>query len=232
MDAITVLIVEDEPLLTQAYSMILTADPYITVVGTASDGAAGVAEHARLRPDVVLMDLRMPVMDGVEATRRIIREDPDAKVLVVTSMTTEDYLSPALVNGAAGYLTKDTDAEGLIRAIRDVAAGATALSPTIAREVVQLLTRREAQVTCEAGAASVVPRRPAPALREPLTARERDVLELLAEGLTNQEMAGRLCISDSTVKSNLARAMQKLGAANRVQALVLGVQAGLVSIPE
>lgn len=224
MDAITVLIVEDEPLLTQAYTMILEADSGIRVVGTASDGAAGVAEHERLRPDVVLMDLRMPVLNGAEATGRIMREHPEAKVLVVTSMTTEDYLSPALANGAAGYLTKDTDAEGLVRAVRAVEAGTMVLGPSIAREVVDLLLR-----------SGVAPRTDAPAsprdLPEALTPREQDVLELLAEGLTNQEMAARLYVSDSTVKSNLARVMHKLGANNRVQALVLGVRAGLVSIP-
>ncbi|MDO5633579.1 MAG: response regulator transcription factor [Micrococcus sp.] len=236
MDPITVLVVDDEPLLAQAYEMILGSDPGITVVGAARDGMEGVEAYQRLRPDVVIMDLRMPVLDGVQATRQIIEFDPQARILVATSMSTEEYLTPALAAGASGYLAKDTDGQRLQRAVHDVAAGTVALGPSVARDLVKLAVQHaEAESSMHPSGSSRTPRSDDRAndqpLRDPLTPREQSVLDLLAEGLTNQEMAQRLFLSDSTVKSNLARVMHKLGANNRVQALLLGVRHGLVELP-
>lgn len=234
MHEITVLVADDEPLLRQAYTLILNADPEFRVVGEACDGREAVKKYDELRPDVVIMDLRMPRLSGVEATAEIMGSSPQARILVVTSMTTEEYLAPALANGASGYLTKDTDGDRLKQALRDVAAGTVALGPVVAEKLVRLVVQNRAAESALAEHETSAPAsRPAAApLAEPLTPREQSVLDLLAEGLTNQEMSERLFLSDSTVKANLARVMHKLGASNRVQALVLAVRQGLVTIGE
>lgn len=223
MGALSVLVVDDEELLRQAYSLILESDPGLRVVATAPDGAAAVREYERVRPDVVVMDLRMPHMDGVEATRQIACVDPDARVLVVTSMTTQEALLAALGAGASGYVAKDTDSRRLIHAVHDVAAGNVSLGTSLARQLLSRVSSAPEPSEDRQPAAS--------ATDDGLTQREDEVLRLLGEGLTNREIGQRMLVSESTVKASVARVMAKLGTTNRVRTLLVAAQRGYVTVP-
>jgi DNA-binding NarL/FixJ family response regulator len=215
---IRVLIADDEAMVRGGFRMILESEEGIEVVGEADDGERALREVVRLRPDVVVMDIQMPAMDGVAATREIVgRLDEPPRVLVVTTFDIDEYVYEALRAGASGFLLKNAPPEELARAIRIVAEGESLLSPSITRRLIEEVVSR--------------PRAPggrAPALDE-LTEREREVLVLVAGGLSNAEIAERIVVSIGTVKTHVARILMKLGLRDRVQAVVLAYENGLVT---
>jgi DNA-binding NarL/FixJ family response regulator len=219
---IRVLVVDDEELIRTGLRLILEAEPDLTVVGTASDGAAAVAQAGRLRPDVVLMDIRMPGLDGLAATRQILGGDDAApcKVVILTTFDVDEHVYEALRAGASGFLLKDVPAGELVHAIRVAAAGEALLAPSVTRRLIAAFTRR---------APGEVPA-VRPAGLGDLTAREVEVLALLAEGLSNAEIAARLYLGEATVKTHVARILMKLGVRDRVQAVIVAFRAGLVSV--
>jgi DNA-binding NarL/FixJ family response regulator len=213
---ITVLLVDDQELMRMGLNMVLDAQDDITVVGEASDGAAAVAAVRTLEPDVVLMDVRMPVVDGVSATAQILESGVASRVLVMTTFDLDEHAMGALRAGASGFLLKDTPSEDLVSAIRSVAAGDAVVSPKVTRRLL----------------AKFLDDGPGP-LRDPevldvLTEREREVLQLVATGLSNTEIAGQLFLSESTIKSHVGRILTKLNVRDRVQAVVLAYETGLV----
>jgi DNA-binding NarL/FixJ family response regulator len=210
-----VLLVDDQELMRMGLRMVLDAQEDIAVVGEAGDGAAGVAAAERLRPDVVLMDVRMPVLDGVEATRRITAAGA-ARVLVMTTFDLDEYVLAALRGGASGFLLKDAPPAELVAGIRAVAAGDAVVSPRVTR---RLLDR----FLVPGGAPATDP-----AVLDALTEREREVLVLVARGRSNAEIAGGLHLSPATVKSHVGRLLTKLDLRDRVQAVVLAYETGLV----
>jgi DNA-binding NarL/FixJ family response regulator len=214
--AIRVLLADDQALVRGGLEMILGAEADMEVVGQAEDGEAAVAEAARLRPDVVVMDIQMPVLDGVAATRRILESLQPPRVLVVTTFDLDEYVYEALRAGASGFLLKNAPPEELVKAIRVIAAGDALLSPSVTRRLVEAFGRRPA--------AGLVP----PAGLDELTEREREVLILLARGRTNAEIAERLVISPGTAKTHVARILTKLDLRDRTQAVVLAYESGLV----
>ncbi len=207
---IRVALVDDQSLIRAGLRALLAAEDGIEVVGEAADGEQAVARVARLRPDVVLMDLVMPVVDGVTAIKRILARDPDAKILVLTSFASEDAMLPALRAGASGYLLKDTDPAELERAVRAAAAGEALLSPVVAAR----LLREVRRVPADDGLAALTPR-------------EREVLGLLARGLSNREIAHELVVAEKTVKTHVSSVLAKLSLADRTQAALFAVRAGL-----
>jgi len=211
----TVLIADDQALVRVGLRKILEAEPDTTVLGEAADGQDAVAEARRLRPDVILMDIRMPVLDGIEATRRIVAEHTTAKVLVLTTFGLDSYVFESLRAGASGFMLKDAPPEEIAAAVRIVAGGDALLAPTITRAVVQQFVTTRPTPT------------PPPALQA-LTPREREVLELLARGLSNPEVCERLVISEATTKTHVARILQKLGLRDRVQAVIYAYESGIV----
>ena len=216
---IGVLLVDDQELVRTGFKMILQAEPDIRVLGEADNGAKAVAETARLAPDVVLMDIRMPEMDGVEATRRIAQgggSDPP-RVLILTTFDLDEYVVSAIRAGASGFLLKDAPADDLVRAIRVVAAGDALIDPSVTRT---LLERFVAAVPEE--------ERSLPPELDELTEREREVLGHVAHGLTNAEIAKRLFVSETTVKTHVSHVLSKLRLRDRVQAVVLAYETGLV----
>ena len=184
------------------------------VVAEASNGLEAVDKAARFQPDVVLMDIRMPELDGLQATRRIFAADPSARVLVLTTFDLDEYVYEALRAGASGFVLKDDPPEQLLGAIRTVAAGDALLSPSVTKQVIEQFSR--------------LPRREPPEGLAELTEREREVLALIAEGRSNAEIGEALFISDTTVKTHVTHVLQKLGLRDRVQAVVLAYQSGLV----
>lgn len=221
---VRVVIADDQALVRTGFRLILEEQGDIEVVGEAADGVAAVDAVRRLRPDVALMDVRMPVLDGLEATRRLLAAGdaaPDAgttacRILILTTFDLDEYVYAALAAGASGFLLKDVTAEKLVAAVRTVCAGDALLAPTITRRLVERFARRHA---------------PPPALNggvDELTARERDVLCLVARGLSNAEVAGLLDLSSATVKTHVARILAKLGLRDRVQAVVVAYEVGLV----
>jgi DNA-binding NarL/FixJ family response regulator len=217
--SIGVLIADDQPLLRTGFRMILEAEPDIRVVGEAGDGRSAVAEARRMRPDIVLMDIRMPVMDGVEATRLLAgpgAPEPVIRVLVLTTFDLDEYIVEALRNGASGFLLKDAPAEQLVEAIRIVADGGALLAPSVTRRLLDAFAHR-------------LPRadRGQPAVGD-LTEREREVLRLLAAGKSNAEIADALVVSETTVKTHVSRVLMKLDLRDRVQAVVFAYETGLV----
>ena len=214
----TILIADDQALVRVGLRKILENEPETTVVGEAGDGEDAVAEAWRLRPDVVLMDIRMPVLDGIEATRRIVRAQPGTRVLVLTTFGLDTYVYDALRAGASGFMLKDAPPEEITAAVRIVAGGDALLAPAVTRAVIEEFTRRPAT------AAPAPPR----ALAE-LTPREREVLDLLARGLSNPEISKQLVISEATVKTHVARILQKLDLRDRVQAVIYAYEGGLVT---
>jgi DNA-binding NarL/FixJ family response regulator len=217
---IRVLLVDDQALLRTGFRMILSAEPDLDVVGEAGDGAAAVPLAASTRPDVVLMDVRMPGMDGIEATARITRDTPDARVLILTTFDLDEYVYAGLRAGASGFLLKDAPPAELLSAIRTVAAGDAVLAPGATRRLIDRFVPE-----LPAGAVPV----PAGDPLATLTDRERDVFGQVAAGLSNREIAGRLYMSEGTVKVHVSRVLTKLGLRDRVQAVVLAYEAGIVT---
>jgi DNA-binding NarL/FixJ family response regulator len=218
---IRVLVVDDVELVRTGLRMILDAEPDLEVVGTASDGVEAVSEVRRLRPDVVLMDIRMPGLDGLAATRHILGTAgmPPCKVIVLTTFDVDEHVYEALRAGASGFLLKDVPAAQLVHAIRVVAAGEALLAPSVTRRLIASFTGAAPSTAAPASA---------PGLDE-LTAREREVLVLLADGLSNAEIAAKLFVGEATVKTHVARVLMKLGVRDRVQAVVVAFRAGLVT---
>jgi len=211
--SIRVLVADDQSMVRAGFRMLLTGEQDIEVVAEASNGREAVAMAERLNPAVVLMDIRMPEIDGLEATRRILAANHAARILILTTFGLDEYVYEALRAGASGFVLKDDPAEQLISAVRTVAAGNALLSPAITKRVIRQFTR----IT-----------RPAPPkeLGE-LTEREREILRLIAVGLSNAEIGRELYISETTVKTHVTHVLQKLGLRDRVQAVVLAYQAGL-----
>jgi DNA-binding NarL/FixJ family response regulator len=215
---LTVLIADDQQLMRAALRTCLEAEPDISVVGEAGNGGEAVRLAARLRPAVVVMDVRMPVMDGLEATRRITGLDlaRPPRVLVMTTFDLDEYIIDALRAGASGFLIKDAPPEELIRAVRVIDAGEALLAPSITRRVIEEFVRRPP------------PTEGLPEQVADLTAREIEVLRLIARGRSNAEIATELFLGETTVKTHVARILQKLGVRDRVQAVVLAYETGLV----
>jgi DNA-binding NarL/FixJ family response regulator len=211
---IRVLIADDQAMVRAGFQMLLSGEQDIEVVAEASDGLEAVAKAARLDPTVILMDIRMPELDELEATRRILAHDDAARILILTTFGLDEYIYEALRAGASGFVLKDDPPEQLIDAVRTVAAGDALLSPAITKRVIKQFTR--------------IPRAAPPKELDELTAREQDILLLIAGGLSNAEIGRQLYISETTVKTHVTHIFQKLGLRDRVQAVVLAYQAGLL----
>jgi DNA-binding NarL/FixJ family response regulator len=216
---IRVLVVDDEALLRTAFSSLIDAEDDLEVVGEAADGRQAVQIAARLRPDVVVMDVRMPVMDGIEATRQITAGQGAGvpRVLILTTFDLDEYVFEALRAGASGFALKSRPLEELLSAIRTVAAGEALLAPSVTRRLIAHFAHR-----------APAPPRAAPRLAE-LTDREREVLALVARGLTNAELAGTLRVSLPTAKTHVSRILTKLGARDRTQLVILAYESGIVT---
>jgi len=210
-----VLIADDQALVRVGLRKILEIEPDLEVAGEAAEGQDAVRLALALRPDVVLMDIRMPVLDGIEATRRITAADPAARVLILTTFGLDAYVYESLRAGASGFMLKDAPPEEIAGAVRIVARGEALLAPAVTRAVVEEFVRTP-------------PPRPAPRLVDELTPREREVLDLLLRGLSNPEICAELFISDATAKTHVARILAKLGVRDRVQAVIYGYEHGLV----
>ena len=212
-----VLVVDDQALVRVGLRKIFDGEPDTVVVGEAADGENAVREVSRLQPDVVLMDIRMPVLDGIEATRRIVAVVPDTRVLMLTTFGLDEYVFEALRAGASGFMLKDAPPEEIAAAVQIVARGEALLAPAITRMVVEEFARSQ------------------PAARKPpteigtLTARELEVLHLLVRGLSNPEICDRLVISEATAKNHVARILQKLGLRDRVQAVIYAYERGVIT---
>ena len=217
--SVRVLLVDDQALIRAGFRMILDAEEGIEVVGECADGLQAVDSARRLKPQVVLMDIRMPEMDGIEATRRIVAEEGDgaAKVLMLTTFDLDEYVYDALRAGASGFLLKDVPADQLVAGIHVVAQGDALLAPAITRRLINEFAR------------SAPNRSEVPAGVDELTPRELEVFKLLARGFSNSEVAKELVVSETTVKTHVARVLMKLGVRDRVQAVVLAYESGLVA---
>jgi NarL family two-component system response regulator LiaR len=213
---IRILVVDDHTVVRKGLCAVLGMEPDIEVVGEAANGREAVDLAGRLKPDVVLMDLAMPEMDGVEATRRIVGGSPHAHVLVLTSFGSDAKLFPAIKAGALGYLLKDTSPEEVARAIRQVAQGQPSLNPAIARRLLQ-------EVSAESDYAAPL---------EPLTPREVEVLRLVARGLTNDQIGGQLFVSEATVRTHVSSILGKLNLQNRTQAALYALRQGYASLDD
>jgi DNA-binding NarL/FixJ family response regulator len=216
MNRLRVLIVDDDDLMRAGLRAVLSSDETVEVVDDAGDGRTAIERTRQLRPDVVLMDVRMPNVDGIVATREIVAAVPGTRILILTTFEDDDYVVGALTAGASGFLLKRTRPEQLIAAIHTIAAGESLLSPSVTRTVIDRMAR-QAPPDPSAG------RR----LRE-LTPRERDVLELVARGLSNGEIAASLVVEESTIKTHMKRILSKLELRDRVQAVILAYETGLV----
>ena len=215
---IRILLVDDQALVRAGFRMILDAEPEMEVVGEAADGREAIDQVRALHPDIVLMDIRMPELDGLEATRRILENGDDApKILMLTTFDLDEYVYEALRAGASGFLLKDTPPEQLVSAIEVIAQGEALLSPAITRRVISEFVK----------GTGPKPQAQFPRLQE-LTAREREVLTLIARGLSNAEIAKTLFVSETTVKTHVARILMKLNLRDRVQAVVLAYESGTV----
>ena len=208
------IIVDDQPLARAGLRMILEAQPDIRVVGEGADGAEAIALARRLRPDVAVIDVRMPRVDGLEATRRIVAAEPATRILILTTFDLDEYVFEALRAGASGFLLKDAPAEDLVHAVRAVAKGEATLAPTVTRRLVEHYASRPQPGTVAALAT--------------LTARELEVLQLLTAGGSNAEIGVALGLSEATVKTHVGRVLDKLGVRDRVQAVIAAYESGLV----
>jgi NarL family two-component system response regulator LiaR len=208
-----VIVCDDQATVRDGLVMLLKLEPDIDIVGTAEDGAEAVEMVADKGPDLVLMDLKMPIMNGMEATRQITMEHPDVKVLVLTTYADDQWVFDAIQAGASGYLLKDTPREELIRAIRGTVTGKTYVDPSVAGKVLEQVSSRQTQ--------------PATLITSKLTQREVDVLRLVAKGLSNADIADRLFLSDGTVRNHVSAILAKLGVSDRTQAAVIAIQHGL-----
>jgi DNA-binding NarL/FixJ family response regulator len=217
--SIRVLLVDDQALIRAGFRMILDAEDDMDVVGECADGTQAVDSVRRLKPDVVLMDIRMPEMDGIEATRLIAGGDGDGspRVLMLTTFDLDEYVYDALRAGASGFLLKDVPAEQLVEGIRVIAQGDALLAPSVTKRLIHEFAR---------GGTS---QRSAPASLEELTPRELEVFKLIARGMSNAEIAAELVVSETTVKTHVARVLMKLGVRDRVQAVVLAYESGVVA---
>lgn len=213
---IRVLIVDDHAIVRKGIRALFRSLPEIDVIGEAENGWEAITEVERLQPDVVLMDLLMPEMDGIEATRRITAERPDVRILVLTSFAGEDKIFPAIKAGALGYHLKDSSPEELVQAIHQVYRGESSLHPVIARKVLQELSRPSER----------------PPTPDPLTPREVEVLQLVAQGRSNQEIADLLVISETTVRTHVSNILNKLHLASRTQAALYALREGLASLED
>jgi DNA-binding NarL/FixJ family response regulator/class 3 adenylate cyclase len=217
-DKVRVLIVDDQALVRTGFRMILDAEEDMDVVGEASNGKEAIGEAGRLSPDVVLMDVRMPELDGIEATRRLLAEGAvDSKVVMLTTFDMDEYVYEALRAGASGFLLKDAPPEQLVDGIRAVCSGDALLAPSVTKRVIEEFVRRPPEAA-----------RTAPPEVEELTPRENEVLKLIARGLSNAEIAQHLVVSETTVKTHVARVLMKMGLRDRVQAVVMAYESGLV----
>jgi DNA-binding NarL/FixJ family response regulator len=213
---VRVLLVDDDDLMRAGLRAVLSSDETVDVVGEAADGREAVERSHGLAPNVVLMDVRMPRLDGISATREILAASPSAKVLVLTTFEDDDYIFGSLGAGASGFLLKRTRPEELIAAIHTVAAGESLLSPSVTRRVIDRMTQK-----MEAG-------EPSPERLDELTPREREVLEAIGRGLSNREIADALVIEESTVKTHVKRILMKLDLRDRVHAVIFAYETGLV----
>jgi len=213
---IRVLIADDQALVRTGFRVILNAEPDLEVVGEAADGRETIEAVRTQRPDVVLMDIRMPNLDGIEATRRLAAAAPAPRVLILTTFDLDQYVYEALRAGASGFLLKDASAEELLQAVRVVAAGEALLSPSITRRLIADYARRP-------------PPNERPAALDELTPRELEVLRLIARGLSNRDVARKLVLGDATIKTHVARIFAKLDLHDRTQAVVLAYETGLVT---
>jgi DNA-binding NarL/FixJ family response regulator len=212
-DPIKVLIVDDQAMIRAGFRMLLADEADIRVVGEAGNGHEAISQTARLTPDVILMDIRMPQLDGLEATRQILARNALPRVLILTTFSNDDYVYQALRAGASGFVLKDDPPEQLLAAVRTVAGGNALLSPAVTRQVIRRFTERE--------------RRERPRTLDQLTSRELEVFRLVTEGLSNAEIGHQLFISEATVKTHVTRLLQKLGLRDRAQAIVVAYQAGI-----
>ena len=215
---IRVLVADDQSMVRAGFRMLLSGEDDIEVVAEASNGIEAVEKAARFAPTVVLMDIRMPELDGLEATRRILAADPDARVLVLTTFDLDEYVYEALRAGASGFVLKDDPPEQLIAAVRTVAAGDALLSPAVTKRVIGAFTR--------------MPRPAPPRELDDLSAREREVFRLVARGLSNAQIGKELFIGETTVKTHVTHILSKLGLHDRVQAVVLAYQTGVFDADE
>ncbi|TYL50467.1 response regulator transcription factor [Agromyces mariniharenae] len=228
---IRVLLVDDQPLIRLGFRMVLEGEPDLTVVGEADDGAAAIARTGELAPDVVVMDVRMPGMDGIAATERIVATSPGARVLIVTTFDLDEYAFAGLRAGASGFLLKNAPPAELVHAIRTVAAGDAIVEPRVTRRLLDLFG---GQLPAD-GAVAPASAEPAPA-RDPLddprlaslTEREAEVFTAIARGMSNAEISSALYLSESTVKTHVGRILMKLGLRDRIHAVVLGYETGVV----
>jgi len=215
--SITVLLADDQAMLRGGFRMILESEPDIEVVGEAANGEQAVASTRRLRPDLVLMDIQMPVMDGLEATRRIMEDaGRRSRVVILTTFERDEYVFEALRSGAAGFLLKNAPPEELVHAVRVIAAGDALLAPSITRRMIEEFASRPVKAQADEQL-------------EALTQREREVLVLLARGHSNAELAAALFVSEGTIKTHVSSMLGKLGLRDRVQAVVLAYETGLVT---
>lgn len=216
---IRVLIADDEALTRETLRDYLEIDDNLEVVGEAADGSVAVRQARALEPDVILMDMQMPVMDGVAATAAIIGHAPGTRILGLSTFASDRYVVDLLRAGAAGYLVKDTDPHALVAAVHRVAAGESVLSPEVTAHVVRGL-EESVPATIE----------PDPELSEALSEKELEVIRLLARGMSNREMAGELFVTESTIKARFAKVMEKFGVRDRVQILLIAIERGLVDV--
>jgi DNA-binding NarL/FixJ family response regulator len=213
--AIRVVVADDQPLVRAGLRRIIDSDPRLEVVAEVEDGALAVAEVTRTQPDIVLMDIRMPILDGIEATRRLADKGSTARVIVLTTFGLDEYVVAALRAGASAFVLKEAPPEQILAAIHQVAAGRAIIDPGVAQAVIDELGRRP-------------PRSVLTASIDELTPREREVLSLLARGLSNAEIAAELVVGEGTVKTHVARVLSKLGVRDRLQAVVFAYEAGVV----